>query len=333
MRVLYMGSPLEAIPPLRKLCELHAQQQIDLVAVVSSSKPNLSTLPADDCSSVADYALTHNLQLFCPPRASDAEFIKQLQTLEIDVILTAAYGQLLSDGFLRTAKRATINIHPSLLPRHRGASPVPAALLAGEQETGVTICFTVKELDAGNIIIQERLPIPADTNHKQLLTSLFALGAQILPAALAKLQNPDYIGTPQDQSRVTKCYKIKKSDGAIDWQWHATAIYRRYLAFSDWPEIFTYWNGKRVILKRITLAQQEHRPPTSASQQAQACGDFVVAKQDAGGEKVLRVNTGEGTLNIHALQVEGKSITTATAFANRVQQQNCYRFGGSKAGT
>lgn len=314
MRVLYMGSPLEAIPPLQKLCELQAQEQIELVAVVSKEHKQ------PDLSSVAGFALERGLRLFCPLRASSVDFIKQLQDLNIDVILTAAYGQLLSSDFLTLAKRATINIHPSLLPRHRGASPVPAALLAGDQETGVTICFTVQALDAGNIILQEQMPIPPHTNHKQLLKHLFELGANLLPAALQQLQDPSFIGMPQDKSLITTCYKIKRRDGGIDWHWQAKEIYRRYLAFSHWPEIFTYWNGRRVVLKKVGLAQQEKISGLDARSTSPSCGEFVCA------DDVLQVQTGEGILNVHTLQVEGKAITSASAFANRVRQQGCYRF-------
>jgi folate-dependent phosphoribosylglycinamide formyltransferase PurN len=159
MRLVYMGSPSEVIAPLESLIK-HCQKSGDeVVAVVSQpAKPAGRKQTLTD-PPVATFAKEQGLRCLQPIKASDPAFLEELKSLEVDVIITAAYGQILSNAFLAIPRRATINIHPSLLPAYRGAIPVPAALLDGLETTGVTVLFTVKALDAGNIILQKSFAI------------------------------------------------------------------------------------------------------------------------------------------------------------------------------
>ena len=314
MRVLFMGSPAVATIPLRKLCELKTGGEISLAGVVSqAAKPQGRGMQVAE-TAVAHFARTQGLRVFQPLRASDPAFIEELQKLQLDVILTAAYGQILSADFLSLAQCAVLNLHPSLLPRFRGATPVQSAILAGEEETGVTLCFTVARLDAGNIIVQQRYPLTPQTSE-QLTERLFTLGAELLPRAFTLLQDSTFKGVVQDEAQATVCKKLAKADGKIDWSAQAEEIYRKFLAFHVWPGIFTYWNGKRVVLKSVGLPEQHSEHYARSS-----CGNFFR------GEGFLKVKTGRGMLYVRSLQVDGRKTIMAEDFANSAGQQNVHHF-------
>ena len=209
MRVLFMGTPLEVISVIEKLQLLQQQGDIELVGVVSQLHQSQRGLGKVE-SPVSLFAKAQRITCYQPLKASAPEFMAKLSALQVDVILTAAYGQILTREFLAIPRRAVINIHPSLLPRWRGAAPVVAAVREGVRSSGVTICFTVREVDAGNIIVQQELPLPEHTHHRDLTAMLFRAGAQLLPRAFALLGDTDFCGTPQDPQQVSRCAKVRK---------------------------------------------------------------------------------------------------------------------------
>jgi len=226
--------------------------------------------------------LNAGLPLLQPESVKDPQFLAAMKAVSPDIALTAAYGQILTRDFLTIPKRATINIHPSLLPRHRGAVPVPAALLAGDSETGVTVLFTVRKLDAGHIILQEKTLIDPDTTAELLLRSLFLQGARMIVPALTKLADPHYEGTPQDESHATHCRKIEKDDGRVDWNDPPQVIVNKYRAFEPWPGTFTYAGDRRIALAAVSI-------PVSAAISPLKPGQFTFDKR----QKVLLVGCGD----------------------------------------
>ena len=311
MRVLFMGSPAEAVAPLLALQHC---RDVEIVAVVSQpSRPQGRGLTARE-TAVAQFANQQQLTLYQPVRASDDDFIASLVELQIDVIVSAAYGQILSPEFLAVARRAVINIHPSYLPHLRGATPVVSAIVNGEQEIGVTICFTIKRLDAGNIIIQERHPLPADTDHHIVTAAMFARGAKLLPKALAHLKDPNYRGSEQDESLASHCRKITKSAGRIAWQEDsAQQIYRKYLAYRGWPEVYTTFAGKQLIFHELNA-------DSVAVDGLNTPGYFVIDGQG------LRVATRDGTLVVHKLQLAGKRVVDSRSFWNGANSRKIFQF-------
>lgn len=317
MRVLFMGSPQEAVIPLQALIRLQQEDEMELVGVVSRvGKPRGRGLKTAD-TPVSRFAGQEGIPLYLPAEVNAPEFIQTLHKLNIDVVLTAAYGRILTPEFLLLGQRAVINIHPSLLPHLRGAAPLVSAILSGDEEIGVTICFTVAELDAGNIIVQKRFPRDPSANHRTLTAAMFTEGAKLLSSALDLLKDPDYKGTPQNTQLVTTCGRVRKEDGCISWQDRATDIYRRHLAYYGWPETYTHFRGTKVTLKEISTA------PFTADEAGMDRGGFVFDRQ----RSILRVRAADGIVAVHNLQVAGRRQTDACSFWNGIVRGNDFKFG------
>ncbi len=302
MRVLFMGSPPEVITVVEKLQLLQQRGAITLIGVVSQLRRGQRGLREVE-SPVSLFAKAQRIACYQPQQASAPAFMAQLRALQPDVILTAAYGQILTAEFLAIPTRAVINIHPSLLPRWRGAAPVVAAVREGATASGVTICFTVREVDAGNIIVQQALALPAHTHHRDLTALLFRTGAELLPTTFKLLRDPDFHGTPQDPRQVSRCRKVGKKDGLVAWQSKASAIYQQFLACYGWPETFTFFQGRRVILKEMASPRPATAPSTS-------CGAFTCERHT----KSLCVNTGGGMVVVTHLQLAGRRTADAWSF-------------------
>lgn len=314
MRLVFMGSPSEVIAPLESLIK-HCQQSSDqLLAVVSQpAKPAGRKQTLTD-PPVAAFAKAQDILCLQPIKASDPLFLEELKKLDVDVIITAAYGQILSNAFLAVPKRATINIHPSMLPAYRGATPVPAALLDGHETTGVTILFTVKALDAGNIIVQEAFAIDPRETAADLTARLFQASAPLLRAGLDKLRDPSFTGRAQDESQVTLCRKIAKSDGAIDWNKSSRTLLNEFRAYQPWPGTYTERDKLRITVEEMT--------PASAEGETLAAGAFYFDKK----EKAIRVGTGDGSVAIKRLKTAGSKSVDAPSFWNGQRLQGKGQF-------
>ncbi len=304
MRLVFMGSPSEVIAPLEALIRHCHQSDDQILAVVSQPAK-----PAGRKQTLADpplaaFAKEHNLLCLQPIKASDPLFLAELSKLEVDVIITAAYGQILSTAFLAIPKRATINIHPSLLPAYRGAIPVPAALLDGHMTTGVTVLFTVKALDAGSIIVQESFAIDAFETAADLTARLFQASGPMLLQALDRLRDPSFIGIAQDESQVTICKKIAKADGAIAWHKNAQTLMNEFRAYQPWPGSYTERDKVRIVIEAMSSA-----PPMG---EPLAPGEFLFDRN----EKTIRVGTGTEALAIRRLKSSGSKSVDAIGFWN-----------------
>lgn len=311
MRILYMGSPAAAISPLAYLL---TQESLgfSVVGVVSQPARPAGRGRALVHPPVAQFAMSRGLLVLQPAKASQPDFLQQLQELDIDVIITCAYGQILSTAFLAIPKRATINIHPSALPQFRGATPVPAALLAGNTQTAVTVLFTVRALDAGAIIVQEPFPILEMETAGALTERLFASSGPLLVAALEKLRDPAFVGIPQDESQVTLCQKITKEQGCMDWAAPAALLLQRYRAFSPWPGSYTYFRGTRVALELLHPAEADMVIEGQA-------GSFAYVKSS----RRLLVRCGEGScLLISQMKPEGGRSVSAESFWNGLRNKD-----------
>lgn len=312
MRLVFMGSPTEVIAPLEYLLTHAKEHGHELVAVVSQpAKPAGRKMVLTD-PPVAAFAKTHGIVCLQPAKASDPEFLDQLRALEPDVIITAAYGQILTTKFLEIPKRATINIHPSLLPLYRGAIPVPAALLDGHTETGVSILFTVKALDAGNIILQKSYAIDPNETALDLTGRMFRESGPLLLEALDKLKDTAFQGLAQDEAKVTFCKKIAKTDGAIDWTKPAKILHQEFRAYQPWPGVYTERQGLRIVIEELE--------PTAGS--GLKAGEFLFDKK----LKALTVGTGDGTLAIKRLKSAGSKSMDAAGYWNGLRAQGPEQF-------
>ncbi len=300
VRTIFMGSPVPVVPILEALINL---PDCKLVGVVSQpARPAGRKRQLQD-PPIAEFARQNDLKLWQPEKASSTEFIELLKEQSPDVIVTAAYGQILSQDFLEVAKRAVINIHPSLLPKYRGATPVQTCLLNGENKTGVSILFTVKKLDAGNIISQSSSAVLPLETSEQLMTRLFREGAMLLPDTFAKLARSDFYGIPQDETKVTICKKMDKNSGNINWLHTATEITQCYQAYQPWPGVYSYLDGKKVEFTSLTFPGPELKLKP---------GSYVYLPT----EKQLAVQCKIGSLRILRLKLEGRKDISAAEFWN-----------------
>jgi len=313
LRIVFFGSPKEVISPLKSLMTFCESRQHELVAVVSQpAKPAGRKRQLTD-PPLAEFAKECGLRVLQPSSARDPLFLEEFSALQPDLAITAAYGQILNEEFLAIPRRATINLHPSLLPKYRGATPVQSALLEGETRSGVSILFTVRKLDAGSLILQEKLDIGADETAQELLPRLFTLAGTLLPQAIHLLEDPSFVGAPQDEGEVTHCLKIQKSDGQIDWDSPATLIANRFRGYCPWPGSFTFFEGKRLIVQSLKISNiNKDLSPGELSWD-----------QDS---KSLLAGTARGNISLIRLKPEGRKEVDAAVFWNQIKNLKNHRF-------
>lgn len=307
---------MEVVAPLQEILALDRQGLHQLVGIISqparpSGRKQVMTDPP-----VAAWAKERGLPIVQPQNINSPESLLQLAAWQPDVMITAAYGQILRDAVLNLPKRAIINIHPSLLPAYRGATPVPQALLDGLSVTGVTILFTVKAVDAGAVITQREFAIYPDERADALTARMFAEGGKLLKDALHRLEDPDYIGVEQDPTRVTHCRKIDKEDGRIDWQLDAGTIINRFRAYFPWPGSFCYFGEKRIVIQEMSALSAQTSEPRLLP------GEFLFVKST----KLLEVGTGSGILGIRSLTPAGSKTLDAAGFWNGLKLTEKGRF-------
>ncbi len=208
-------------------------------------------------SPVKVWAKENNIPYIQPEKPTKKEIEITLKSLSIDFFLVVAYGKIIPKEILDIPKLGSINVHYSLLPKYRGASPVESAILNGNTETGVTIQKMVYKMDAGDILAQEKTNILPNEKAPELRKRLIKLGGELLVKIL-----PDFIEnkiTPivQDESRVTNCKKIKKEDGRIDLNDNAVKNYNKFRAYANWPRTFFFKNDKRIIITKAKLKDDQ----------------------------------------------------------------------------
>jgi methionyl-tRNA formyltransferase len=249
---------------------------------------------------VKETALKYNLDIYQPRRVREPDFIQIVKDLEPEVIVVAAFGQILPKELLDIPPYGCINVHASLLPKYRGAAPIQAAIINGDKETGVTIQHMAVKLDSGDIILQESIPIADDETGGSLFDKLALLGAKLSVRALKELEDGTATRTPQDDSLATHVKMLDKEMGDIDFTQPAINIERLIRGLNPWPSAYTRLNGR--ILKLWKAAVVEY------SGQGEP-GEVVKVDKNS-----FTVMTGKDALEIHELQLEGKKRLTCDAF-------------------
>lgn len=288
VRVLYMSTPEFGVPTLHKLVEAG----YEFAGVVCQpDKPSGRGLQVT-APAVKQAALALGLPILQPASLRTPEALGLLATTRPDLIVVAAYGQFIPDPICQLAPAGAFNLHPSLLPRWRGASPVQAALLAGDAETGVTIQYVAPELDAGDILAQVRTPISPEEDTAELMARLAVLGAEVTVATLGRWLRGELTPWQQDPAGVTWCGRLTKEEGLLDWSKLADRLARQVRAFSPWPGAYTSWQGRQLMILEAS--------PLMAGQIVAAPGEVVAA--DGG----VAVGCGEGALRLRKVQLAGK---------------------------
>ncbi|MEP6782484.1 MAG: methionyl-tRNA formyltransferase [Acidobacteriota bacterium] len=295
LRVAFFGTPGFAVPTLEHL--VNSKHQVAAV-ITQPDKPRGRGQQVSD-GPVKSLAVSLGLPVCQPTRLAQDQFGSDFASIGADIGVVAAYGKILPDWLLAGPRLGLINVHASLLPRYRGASPVHRAVIAGDAETGVTIMRVVKALDAGAMIAAIRVPIGTDDTTTTIEQMLAIRGAELLIQTLDQIEAGTATETPQDESLVTYAPKLTKAEGLIDWSMPASAIHNLIRGLWPWPHAFTYLSNMRYIL---------HRSRLSTVTAAGAPGTIVAASASDG----VHVVCGDGhAVELIDVQLEGKRVMSA----------------------
>jgi methionyl-tRNA formyltransferase len=255
VRLVFFGSPAFAVPSLEALRV--AGHQIALV-VSQPDRPagrgQRSVSPA-----VVMHARAHNLPVWQTTSVKGAEAESRLRDIRADAMALAAFAALIPRNILALTPHGILNVHPSLLPRWRGAAPIQAALLAGDLDTGVSIIRLVQALDAGPILAQERVPISPEDDYLSLEPRLAELGARLLVSTFDRVDS--LVPEEQDDARATYCQRIDRDDARLDWSRPALSLWLAVRAYRGWPQAFTTWNGRLLKVLRARPVPDIDGPP------------------------------------------------------------------------
>jgi methionyl-tRNA formyltransferase len=310
MRLIFMGTPQFAVPTLAALAGAQAPGELapeGMEIVVVVTRPDKPSGRGNDVmfSPVKARARELGLPVWQPGPLRRAENLEELRRLAPDVIVVAAFGQILRREVLDLPRFGCLNVHASLLPRHRGASPIAGAILAGDEETGVTIMLMDEGLDTGDILSQRAMTIAADDTTATLGAKLSTTGAELLLETLPRWIAGKLSRQPQDEHLATQTRLLRKEDGMIDWNMPAEMLARQVRAYTPWAGTATTWRGKTLKLLRVAPQETEEAQQTSIGQ---------VSLQASNGEKALVARCGQGALRLEMVQLEGKRPLSADEF-------------------
>ena len=305
-RIVFFGTPDFAVPTLDVL--LRSQHHV--VGVVTRADRPRGRGQKTSEPPVKARAIAAGLPVLQPERLKDEGFLAAFAALDPDLVVLAAYGKILTDAVLARPRLGVLNVHASLLPRHRGAAPIHRAVINGDRETGVTIMKMVKALDAGPMLASVRHPIGPDDTSEDVERALGQLGADLLVATVDALEAGPVPEAPQDEAAATYAHRIVNGDGIVDWTQPATRLHDLIRGLYPWPHAFTFCQGRRLILLRSTVIEKG----SGVLSQKKTPDPFLPGTiLEAAGDR-LRVATGEGTLAITQIQAEGKRPMTAREF-------------------
>ncbi len=308
MRLIFMGTPQFAVPPLLSLKDAGHE----IAAVVTRIDKPAGRGRTLSAPAVKFAALDRGLEVRQPKRVREPQFIEALRTLNPDMIVVAAYGQILPKEILNLPQYGCVNIHASLLPAYRGAAPVNWAIISGDRETGITIMQMDEGMDTGAILMQDSIPIEPGDTAGTLAGKLSILGAKLIAQALPLIESGKLKPVPQDHSKATPAPPLKKEDGHIDWELPAEEIRNRVRGFTPWPGAYTFLEKNLV-----KIVQTEVVP-----------GTLDAGLISANGTR-MDVGTGRDLLRIVTVQPAGKKAMPAAEFLRGHRGVDGKRFGGS----
>jgi methionyl-tRNA formyltransferase len=296
MRIVFMGSAELAIPSLKALLE---SDENEVVGVVSQPDRPAGRKRVPTPCPLKAFSESRGLHILTPEKVGAPEVVDAISVLKPDLFVVVAYGQYIPSRIIELAPFEAINVHPSLLPKYRGSAPIQWAIANGDQETGVSIIYVAKKMDAGDILRQKIFPIDSHETSQTLHDKLAVLGAQLLLGAIDDIRTGKVNRTVQDESQVVEIRKLAKEDGAIDWSQTATTLRNRIRAFDPWP-------GSTCILPtgeilKVWRAELEEGVST-------APGEVL--------DDSLLVSTADGSLRLVEVQPVGKKRMPAESFLN-----------------
>lgn len=309
MKIIFMGTPDFAVSSLESLLSDSRHQVVAVVTQPDKMIGRNRNAGKLQPSPVKECATAHQIPVLQPEKIRKNEaFFTELKALQPDLIVVAAFGQILPKEVLDLPKYGCINVHASLLPKYRGAAPIQWCILNGEKETGVTIMRMDVGLDTGDMILQEHLPISAEETGGSLFDALAALGGKVLLKAIDQIEAGTAVYIPQDEA--LSCYSpmIHKELGALDWSLPSEVLERYVRGLSPWPGCYTYYGEKMIKIWKVSVVAEESESEP---------GTIVKSSPDQ-----LLIACGSGVLSVSELQLAGKKRMTIEEFqrGNRLEE-------------
>ena len=297
-KIVFMGTSDFAVAILETLWE----NKFNIVAVFTKADSLAGRGYVLQESAVKKFSQKNKLPLFQPEKL-DEKVYQELKSQQPDLIIVADYGKIIPSNILKMPPYGIINVHPSLLPKFRGSSPIQNVLISGETETGATIMLLNEGMDTGDILAQEKIIIQPEETFSELSLRLAQLSSRLLlrtiPLWLADKIDPQ----KQDEVQASLCQMIKKEDGKIDWTQSALEIFNHFRAFEKWPGTYTFWQDKRINLKKIALDNLQNFKKLKP-------GEVFWE------EEKLKIQTEKCAIIIEELQMENKTATDYKSFVN-----------------
>jgi methionyl-tRNA formyltransferase len=301
MRIVFIGTGEIGVPVLRSLLNSHEHQ---LIGVVTQPDKPAGREQRIEAPAIKAALAGSALPIFQPARIKHEEAVAEIRALAPDVIVVMAYGQILPRPVLEIPRVACLNLHASLLPRHRGAAPIQAAIVTGDRESGITVMYMDEGLDTGDVLLQSRLEIAADETGGSLHDRLAQIAPAALDEALTHLEKGDAPRIPQDSPAATCAPKLEREDGRINWAESAALIERKIRAFNPWPGAFTLLRdevGRERKLKIFSAALVELKKASPGEIPSTDKSRLLIATKD-------------GALSLGEVQLEGKRRMSAAEF-------------------
>ena len=310
MRVIFMGTPDFAVGTLEEI--IRAGHEV-VLTVTQPDKPKgrgnaMQFPPVKEC------ALAHEIPIFQPKKIREEENVAYLREFQPDIIVVAAFGQILPKSILDMPKFGCINVHASLLPKYRGAAPIQWAIINGDEVTGVTIMRMDVGLDTGDMIAKKEIVIAKDETGGSLFDKLAQIGAQLCVETMETIEAGKAEYTPQNHEEATHVSMINKELGLIDWNKSATELEHLIRGLNPWPSAFTKLDGKTFKIWKAKVVSKAGEKPA---------GTIIRVAKDA-----LEVQTGNGVLSLLEVQLEGKKRMEVGAFLRgyAVQEGTVFKF-------
>lgn len=329
MKIAFMGTPEFAVPSLKMLIN----EGHELIVITQPDRPknrgHSFAMPP-----VKLLAMDNGIPVYQFERIKDKEGVDCLKAFKPDLMVTAAFGQMLSQEILDIPKYGCINVHGSLLPKYRGAAPIQWAIINGETVTGVTTMMTNIGMDTGDILLSEETPIGEDETYGELYSRLSLIGAQVLKRTIAALADGSLTRIPQDESKASRCRMIKKEDALVDFSKSAREIKNLIRGLNPAPAAYTMIDGQRLKLYKAEVCEEGKATEKGASNESVNVNECVVRHDEtknaqadvnafAIGECVVAspkhgffVKTGDGLIEITELQFENSKRMSAKAALN-----------------
>ena len=299
MVIAFLGTPQFAVPTLEAL--VASRHQVALVVTQPDRRRGRGQKVTD--APVKAAARLHGIPVYQPDRLRDPDVANTLRAKALDVGVVAAYGKLIPADLLSLPRFGMLNVHPSLLPKYRGAAPVHRAIIDGDTETGVTIMQVAEALDAGDMLARAAHPIGPDETSDEVERALAEAGARLLLAVLDQIEAGTARAMPQDSAASTYAPRLTKEEGRIDWTLPAQQIHDRVRGLYPWPHAYSFLNGERVILLRTKVQlKPDSAEPAPQPGSVRISGDAI------------EVVTGAGLIAITQLQLEGRRPMSARDF-------------------